>query len=94
MQGVQLEQSWGWVWVWKQMSRRSVFCWGENADWQEAIAYVSLTRLFMRLLIVNLVKTPDEHELDTFSSISIKLRSRYSQNEDDAITIIITHTLA
>jgi len=48
----------------------------------------------MRLLIVNLVKTPDEHELDTFSSISIKLQSRYSQNEDDAITIIITHTLA
>lgn len=43
---------------------------GENADWQQAAAYVSLTRLFMRLLIVNLVKTPDERELDTYSSIS------------------------
>lgn len=44
---------------------------GETADWQQAAAYVSLTRLFMRLLIVNLVKTPDECELDTYSSVSI-----------------------
>lgn len=37
--------------------RRSVFCWrGKSADWQQATAYVSLTRLFMRLLIVNLVR--------------------------------------
>lgn len=42
---------------------------GENADWQQAAAHVSLTRLFMRLLIVNLFETLDECELDTYSSI-------------------------